>query len=137
MKKILSRRSACPISFALDTFGDKWSLLIIRDLMLKGKKHYGEFFQSEEKISTNILAERLERLEVEGLISKTRDDINLSKYVYRLTQKGIDLLPVLLDIIAWSAKYDVSSATPKSFTRRLKHNRDDLERELRDKLKTS
>jgi DNA-binding HxlR family transcriptional regulator len=134
MKKRPQRRSDCPISFALDTFGDKWSLLIIRDLMFKDKKYYGEFLRSDEKISTNILAERLERLEAEGIISKARDSRNLSKYEYRLTQKGIDILPVLLDIIAWSAKYDADTAAPKSFVRRLKQDRDGLTKEILDKL---
>ena len=134
MKRRYQRRSDCPISFALDTFGDRWSLLIIRDLMFKGKRYYGEFSQSEERISTNILAERLERLEAGGIISKTRDSQNLSKYEYRLTQKGMDLLPILLDIIAWSAKYDANTATPKSFIRRLRHDRDNLTRKIIDKL---
>lgn len=134
MKNRLPRRSDCPISFALDMLGDKWSLLIIRDLMFKGKKYYGEFSQSEERISTNILAERLERLEAKGFISKTRDSENHSKYEYRLTQKGVDLLPVLLDIIAWSAKYDADTAAPKSFIRRLKNDREKLVEEILDKL---
>ena len=134
MKNRPPRRSDCPISFALDMFGDKWSLLIIRDLMFKGKKYYGDFSQSEERISTNILAERLERLEAEDFISKTRDSENRSKYEYRLTQKGIDLLPVFLDIIAWSAKYDANTAAPKSFIRRLKSDREKLVGEILDKL---
>lgn len=134
MKKRPQRRSDCPISFALDTFGDKWSLLIIRDLMFKGKKYYGEFSQSEERISTNILAERLERLETESFISKVRDSENLSRYEYRLTQKGKDLLPVLLDIIEWSAKYDANTAAPRSFLRRLKNDREKLAGEILDKL---
>ncbi len=134
MKKRRQRRSDCPISFALDTFGDKWSLLIIRDFMFKGKKYYGELSQSEERISTNILAERLERLEAEDFISKARDSENLSKYEYTLTQKGIDLLPVLLGIIEWSAKYDANTAAPKSFIRRLKQDREGLSKEILDKL---
>ena len=102
--------------------------------MFKGKKYYGDFSQSEERISTNILAERLERLEAEDFISKTRDSENRSKYEYRLTQKGIDLLPVFLDIIAWSAKYDANTAAPKSFIRRLKSDREKLVGEILDKL---
>ena len=94
----------CPITFALDIFGDKWSLIIIRDLLFKEKKYYGEFLNSAEKISTNILANRLVKLESEGLISKTQDTKNLSKFVYCLTQKGKDLLPLVLELIEWSAK---------------------------------
>ena len=82
------RRSNCPISFAMDTLGDKWSFLIIRDLMFNDKQYYSDFIASEEKISTNILAERLQRLELEGFISKAHDESNLSRYKYKLTQKG-------------------------------------------------
>jgi len=96
----------CPVTFALDVFGDKWSLVILRDMVFKGKRHYGEFLDSAEKISTNILANRLARLEAEGIIEKHRDTQNLSRFVYNLTDKGKDLLPLLLDMIAWSVKYD-------------------------------
>ena len=72
-------RSHCPINFAQEIFGDKWSLLVIRDLMFKGKKYYGEFLASDEKISTNILADRLEKLEADGLITKSIDNANNSK----------------------------------------------------------
>lgn len=137
MKKHRQRRSGCPISFALDTLGDKWSLLVIRDLMFKEKKYFGEFSQSEEKISSNILAERLKRLEAEGFIIKDRDSANLSKYKYQLTQKGKDLLPVLIDVIEWSAKYDANTAAPKNFIRRLKQDREGLSKEILDKLASS
>lgn len=102
--------------------------------MFKGKKYYGEFSQSEERISTNILAERLERLDAEKFISKVRASENLSKYEYQLTQKGKDLLPVLLDIIEWSAKYDANTAAPKSFIQRLKQDREGLSKDILDKL---
>ena len=114
----------------MDTLGDKWSLLIIRDLMFNEKQYYGEFIQSEEKISTNILAERLLRLETEGFISKTHDEKNLSKYKYSLTSKGLDLLPVLLDIIEWSAKYDENTGIAKSFVQRLKRDKEKLIKEI-------
>ncbi|MCF6254981.1 MAG: helix-turn-helix transcriptional regulator [Gammaproteobacteria bacterium] len=123
-------RSHCPINFAQETFGDKWSLLIIRDLMFKGKKYYGEFLNSDEKISTNILADRLEKLEVDGLLTKARDKENNSKNIYALTQKGVDLLPMLLEMIAWSAKYDNKTGTPAEFIRRLTEDKDSLIREL-------
>ncbi len=96
----------CPVNYALDIFGDKWSLLILRDIVFKSKKYYGEFLTSPEKISTNILANRLLKMESEGLLSKTQDTQNLSKFVYQLTSKGQDLIPVLLDLIEWGAKYD-------------------------------
>ncbi len=113
MSKRAARSSGkCPITFALDIFGDKWSLVILRDMIFKEKKYYGEFLNSAEKISTNILANRLARLESEGLISKTRDTENLSKFVYRLTRKGKDLIPLMLDIIEWSTKYDPQPGVP-------------------------
>jgi DNA-binding HxlR family transcriptional regulator len=104
MKRI-TRRSMCPISTTLDILGDKWTLLIIRDLMFNGKKTYGEFLQSEEKIATNILADRLLILEKTGLVEKKAFPGNKVKNLYQLTPKGIDLMPVLLEIILWGDKY--------------------------------
>ena len=95
----------CPISTTLDILGDKWTLLIIRDLMFKGKKTYGEFLQSEEKIATNILADRLLILESNGIIEKKAFPGNKVKNLYQLTSKGIDLMPILFEIILWGDKY--------------------------------
>ena len=127
-------RSNCPINFAQETFGDKWSLLIIRDLMFMGKKYYGEFLSSDEKISTNILADRLEKLEGDGLITKAIDKENCSKKIYELTQKGVDLLPMLLEMIAWSAKYDKNTGTPAEFIKRLEQDKNSLIRELKESI---
>jgi len=123
-------RSHCPINFAQEIFGDKWSLLIIRDLMFKGKKYYSEFLSSDEKISTNILANRLGKLETDGLITKAIDKENNSKKIYALTQKGTDLLPMLLEMIAWSAKYDDETGTPAEFIQKFKEDKESLIREL-------
>ena len=95
----------CPISSMLDVLGDKWTLLIIRDLMFKGKKTYGEFLRSEEKIATNILADRLLILEKNGIVVKAAFPGNKVKNLYRLTQKGIDLMPTLLEMVLWGDKY--------------------------------
>jgi DNA-binding HxlR family transcriptional regulator len=108
-------RSNCPINFVLETFGDKWTLLIVRDLMFKGKASFGEFLQSEEKISTNILADRLSRLEAHEIVEKSVAPDKRSKLIYRLTSKGKALLPIMLEITAWSAKHDTATNTPKSF----------------------
>ena len=94
----------CPISSTLDILGDKWALLIIRDLMFKGKKTYGEFLRSEEKIATNILADRLLILEKNGIVEKRAFPGNKVKNLYRLTPKGIDLMPTLLEMILWGDK---------------------------------
>ena len=98
-------RSRCPISLALDVFGDKWSLLIIRDLTFAGKRHYRELLQSEEGISSNVLAERLKRLLDAGIVTKSSDRTHKQKAIYSLTTKGIDLLPVLAQIGIWGRKY--------------------------------
>ena len=123
-------KSHCPINYAQESFGDRWSLLIIRDLMFKDKKFYGDFLNSDEKISTNILANRLEKLESQKLITKAPDKDNRSKNIYTLTQKGIDLMPMLLEMIAWSARYDAKTEAPEKFINRLKDDRESLINEL-------
>lgn len=130
------RRSDCPINFALEIFGDKWTFLIVRDLMFKGKHYYGEFLEAGEKIATNILADRLLLLEESGIISKTVDEHHKSKQVYRLTQKGIDLLPILTEVIIWSTKYDKNTASDIRFVNRAKRDRDGLLKEIGSKLKS-
>lgn len=108
-------RSNCPINFVLETFGDKWTLLIVRDLMFKGKASFGEFLESEERISTNILADRLSRLEQHEIVKKAVAKDKRSKMIYTLTSKGKDLLPIMLEITAWSAKHDSQTNTPPGF----------------------
>lgn len=98
-------RSNCPISFSLDVLGDKWTLLILRDMVFAGKSTYGEFLQSEEKVATNILADRLATLESQGFVTKQVAADKKSKFTYRLTEKGLDLLPLLMEMTLWGAKY--------------------------------
>jgi DNA-binding HxlR family transcriptional regulator len=98
------KRSDCPISCTLDILGDKWSLLIIRDMMFRQKSTYGEFLKSEEKIATNILASRLQNLEENELIEKLEHPSSKAKYLYKLTEKSIDLLPVIVEIHLWADK---------------------------------
>lgn len=121
--KVIKRRSDCPINFGLELFGDRWTLLIIRDIMFKGKRYYGDFVSSEEKIATNILADRLTLLCDEGIIFKTQDENHKQKIVYKLTKKGIDLMPVLVEIIMWSATYDKDSGVEKEFVRSYKKDK--------------
>ena len=113
------RKSDCPVHFALEVFGDAWTLLVIRDLMFKGRTTYGDFLRAEEGIATNVLADRLDRLEEDGIVEK-RSGSGRRTDGYRLTQKGIDLLPVLLEIIGWSAKYDPKTAADRAFVRRFR-----------------
>ena len=101
-----NRQSGCPIAFGLDIFGDRWSLLVIREILLRGKRTYSEFLEAEEKIATNILIDRLKNLEAENIVIKERDPNNRRSYIYTLTQKGRDLAPILIEIIIWSGEYD-------------------------------
>lgn len=98
-------RSGCPVSLGLDIFGDRWTLLIVRDLMFGGKRHFRELLASPEGISSNILADRLQRLVAEGLVTRAEDPAHRQKVIYRLTEKGLDLRPVLLQISRWSYRH--------------------------------
>ena len=98
------RRSDCPVNFAVEALGDKWSLVILRDMIFWGKKTYGEFLKSDEHIATNILADRLAYLEREGLVTKSRDPNDKRKDIYRVTEKAIGLVPMFIEMIAWSAQ---------------------------------
>lgn len=100
------RRSHCPISLALEAIGDKWSLLILRDLIVRGKSRYQDLLNSEERIATNTLADRLLRLERQRLISKADDPDDKRRFRYIPTQKAVDLLPVIFEMARWTAKYD-------------------------------
>jgi DNA-binding HxlR family transcriptional regulator len=113
--KTEKRRSNCPISFALDVFGDKWSLLIVRDLVFTGKHTYSDFLKSDERIATNILASRLRTLESAGIIKRSPNKDDARKESYELTEKGLDLIPILMEFILWSAKYDPETIASKSF----------------------
>jgi DNA-binding HxlR family transcriptional regulator len=97
-------RSDCPVNFAVETLGDKWSLVILRDIIFWGKHTYGEFLKSDERIATNILANRLENLENEGLISRSPHATDKRKDLFNVTEKGVELIPVLIEMVAWSAK---------------------------------
>jgi len=99
------KRSDCPVSCSLDIWGDKWSLLIIRDLMLDKKCTYGDFLKSPEGIATNILASRLQVLEENKIIEKLDHPDSRAKVLYKLTRKGIDLLPIMIEINLWAEKY--------------------------------
>jgi DNA-binding HxlR family transcriptional regulator len=102
-------RSHCAVNYGVEVFGDRWSLLIIRDIVFAGKKTYGEFLKSEEGIATNILASRLAFLEEQGILSRAPSPADGRKDFYTLTEKGLDLIPVLLNIVIWSAKHDSKS----------------------------
>jgi len=130
------RRSDCPVHFALEVFGDPWSLLVVRDLMFKGRTRYSDFLNAEEGIATNVLADRLGRLARDGIVEKDAA-VRGSSGSYRLTAKGIDLLPIMIEIIAWSAKHDPKTAADRSFVQRLRRDREGLLADIRTQLLSS
>lgn len=104
------RRSGCPVSISLEIFGDRWSLLIIRDLMVRGFHTFKEFENGGEGIASNILADRLRRLEDAGIILQEPEKQDKRRVNYRLTKKGIDLAPVLLDLLIWGSRHGQADA---------------------------
>ena len=100
------RRSGCPLNASVEILGDRWSLLIIRDMMLRGFRTYKEFLGSYERIATNILADRLQKLITHGIITTERDSSDGRKLIYSLTPKGIDLAPVLTEMVLWAAAHE-------------------------------
>lgn len=102
-------RSHCPVNYGLEAFGDRWALLILRDIVFRGKRTYGEFLKSEEGFATNILASRLEHLIEAGILERTPDQSDGRKDIFSLTEKGLDLIPLLFEMVLWSSKYDSRS----------------------------
>lgn len=132
MKKL--KRSDCPISCSLDIWGDKWSLLIVRDLMFFKKSTYGDFLRSNEKIATNILASRLQSLEENGIIERSEHPDSKAKVLYRLTRKGIDLLPIFVEIHLWAEKYFKLPEEIKATIKEAKKDKDLYIRSLQKEL---
>lgn len=135
-RKKIEFRSQCPISTALDIFGDKWSLLILRDLIFNSKNTYGEFLDTDEKIATNILADRLATLETGGIITKHTHPESKVKVLYKLTEKGIDLVPMLVELITWSEKYHDVHPHAVQFVKMVKKDKEGLIKGLKDSLKS-
>jgi len=103
-------RSGCPINLTLETLGDRWSLIVIRDLMFGNRRHFRELLtRSEEGIASNILAARLKRLEAAGLISRRGDPSHRQKAIYSLTDAGIELVPLLAQMGAWGRRHTPAS----------------------------
>ena len=117
------KRSDCPISNSLDIWGDKWSLLIIRDLMFAKECTYGDFLKAQERIATNILASRLQSLEENKIIEKLDHPDSKAKVLYRLTKKGIDLLPIMIEINLWAEKYFPIPADRKAMLKEVKKDK--------------
>ena len=112
MRKI-KKRSSCPISYSLDLLGDKWVLLILRDIALANKHFYKDFLEAGEGIATNVLSDRLKILEAHGLVTSEPHTLNKTMKYYSLSEKGIELIPIIIDLWVWGAKNDPDSAVPK------------------------
>ena len=130
----INYRSDCPISSSLDIWGDKWSLLIIRNMMFYDLNTYGEFLNAPEKIATNILADRLLKLEEAGLITKEGHPESKVKIFYKLTPMGISLVPVMTEISLWGDKYFEISPQAKALTKLAKKDKPGFIKSLSEKL---
>ncbi len=131
----MEKRSNCPVSCSLDVWGDKWSLLIVRDLLEKQKCTYGDFQKSEEKIASNILANRLQMLEENGIITKSEHPESKAKVLYRLTEKGIDLLPIIVEIGFWANQYYDIEKSKKLALKEISKNKEQFVKTRKKKLK--
>ena len=129
-KARVKRRSGCPVSISLERFGDRWSLLIIRDLMVRGFRTFKDFRDSGEGIATNILADRLRKLETAGIVTAEKEEADERRINYRLTEKGIDLAPVLLELLIWAARHEETGA-PHALILRMEKNREEFLAEVR------
>jgi DNA-binding HxlR family transcriptional regulator len=112
-------RSACPIAFGLDLFGDQWTLLIVRDLVFGADRTFQSFLQSPERIATNVLADRLDRLEAAGVVARVADHEDRRRSRFYLTERGLDLYPVLLEIIRWGGRHAPRSPATPAMVKRL------------------
>ncbi len=117
-------RSGCPVSICLEIFGDRWSLLIVRDLMVRGFRTFKDFQGSGEGIATNILADRLQKLRAAGIISLEAGKADGRRVNYRLTEKGIDLAPILLELLIWGARHEETGAPCAADREHAKESRD-------------
>lgn len=111
-KSAFTRRSGCPLNASVEMLGDRWSLLIIRDMMLLGHGTFKEFLNSHERIATNVLSDRLKRLEKYGIISSAPDPSDGRRLIYSLTPKGLGLAPVLTEMVLWAAAYEDTGNQP-------------------------
>lgn len=128
------RRSGCPVSLSLERFGDRWSLLIIRDLMVYGRRTFREFRRAGEGIATNVLADRLRKLEAAGILEAEADPRDARRVIYRLTEKGMDLAPVLLEIFLWGARHE-PTRVPRALAEKMAANREQILAEVRRRWK--
>jgi DNA-binding HxlR family transcriptional regulator len=127
----IKRRSGCPLNASVEMLGDRWSLLIIRDMMLRGSCTYKEFMECYEGIATNILADRLKKLVRNGIITTEADKSDKRKTLYRLTEKGIDLAPALTEMVLWAAAHEETGNQP--LVRQMREDKDRFLNKIRQR----
>ena len=127
-------RSDCPISFALEIVGDRWTLIVVRDLRLRSRNRYRELLECDEGIATNVLAERLKRLQHRNLITRKRDPADARQYIYLPTELAIDMLPMLVEMTEWGIMTSNNEAA-SGFLKRFETEREDLISELQQKIR--
>jgi DNA-binding HxlR family transcriptional regulator len=128
---VVKRRSGCPLNASIEMLGDRWSLLIVRDMMVRGFSTFKEFVESDEGIATNILADRLQRLEDYGIVAAAANPCDGRKLIYRLTQKGIDLAPVLTEMVLWAARHE--QVGNRELVQALQKDRHGFEKRVRER----
>ena len=125
----IKRRSECPLNASVEMLGDRWSLLIIRDMMLRGFRSYSQFLECYEGIATNILADRLRKLAGYGIIATEPDPSDGRRLIYLLTAKGIDLAPVLTEMVLWAAAHEETGN--QALVRQMRANKEKVIAEVR------
>jgi DNA-binding HxlR family transcriptional regulator len=134
MKHTMQHRSGCPINFSLEIVGDAWSLLIVRDIVYFGKHTFGEFHSSDEKIARNILTNRLSKLEQNGILAK-RPHRDGRKDTYTLTEKGLDLIPLLMDAADWGFSYGIEINAPGWWIETVREHRQTITDEIKEAVR--
>ena len=127
-------RSSCPVSCALDILGDKWTLLVVRDLIFRRKQYFGDFQNSPEKIATNILSDRLKKLDMADIILRRQDLGNQRRIIYAVTEKGLSLAPTILELLRWGAEYVVVNSKHDELIRQFDLDPQKLIAEIRSSL---
>lgn len=117
-------KSNCPINHTVEIFGDTWSLLIVRDMIALGKKTFGEFLDSEERIGPSVLADRLAHLERKGIIVKSPSETDKRKYIYSLTEKGMDVIPIVYEMAVWGSRHCPNPEAPDAWFKSLQYDRE-------------
>lgn len=125
------RKSDCAINYSLELIGDTWSLLIVRDIVYSGKKTYGEFLKSDERIGTSVLASKLASLESNGILIKRPSARDKRKEEYSLTNKGLDLIPILIELAEYGAIHDPDTGASREWSRLVREHRDEVIRAVR------